>query len=66
MPQLNAAVVVVYNPPKPNFSLLKFKPMLEKTEKYLIEDKSKGDKHLDVTLLGDFNFTPNVVMWEKK
>ena len=30
VPQLNTAVIVVYNPPKPNFNFHKFKEIIEK------------------------------------
>ena len=65
VPQLNMATAVIYNPPKPNFSFPKFKEVLSKVEKYLTANEEKGDKQLDFTLMGDFNFPPNIVTWEK-
>ena len=59
------ATVVFYNPMKPNFSLPKFREALEKVEKYLIMNEKKEDKQLDIMLMGDFNFPPNIVTWEK-
>ena len=65
VPQLNMAAAVVYNPPKPNFSLPKFKEVINKIEHYLQENSKKGEKQLDVTLMGDFNFPPGILKWEK-
>ena len=65
MPQLNTAVMVVYNPPKPNFDLAKFRQVMDKMDSYLMKNELKGDRQLDVTLMGDFNFPPSIVTWEK-
>ena len=61
VPQLNMAAAVVYNPPKPNFSLVKFKEIINELEKYLKENAKKGEKQLDVTVMGDLNFPPGVI-----
>ena len=55
------AAAVVYNPPKPNFSLVKFKEIINELEKYLKENAKKGEKQLDVTVMGDLNFPPGVI-----
>ena len=65
VPQLNTAVLVVYNPPKPNFKFLKFKEILDKIDEYLKKNEQKGEKQLEIALMGDFNFPPNIVTWEK-
>ena len=65
VPQLNTAAIVVYNPCKPNFNLVKFKDIIDRIDVYLSENEKKGDKRLDINLMGDFNFPPHVVSWLK-
>ena len=65
MNQLNTAAIVVYNPPPPNFQFTKFKDVVQKIEKYLAKNEERGEKQLDISLMGDFNFPPSIVKWEK-
>ena len=64
IPQLNTAAIVVYNPPKPNFNVSKFQEVMLRIETYL-EINAGREEQLDITVLGDFNFPPNIVSWEK-
>ena len=59
LPQLKLLIMVVYNPPPPNFSLMKFKEVLNKIRQHL---SSAGNIH-DLLICGDFNFPPTVVNW---
>ena len=59
LPQLKLLIMVVYNPPPPNFSLVKFKDVLNKIRQHL---SSASNIH-DLLLCGDFNFPPTVVNW---
>ena len=54
--------IVVYNPPKPNFKLAKFKDIIQRIESYIENREDTGFKK-NITLCGDFNFPPKVVKW---
>ena len=62
LPELHKAIIVLYNPPKPNFSLDKFREVLNKIETYLTNNLELN-KNLDTILAGDFNFPPRIVNW---
>ena len=58
LPQLHMTILVVYNPPKPNFSLRKFEEIIKKIDNHM---KVKDDT--DFILMGDLNFPPRVTAW---
>ena len=62
--QLNASICVLYRPPMPNFSLAKFKEVMEMLKNYLkvLQEVNPSSK---IILAGDFNFPPRVVEWIK-
>ena len=60
--ELLKAIIVLYNSSKPNFSLDKFRGVLNKIEIYLT-DNLELNKNLDIILAGDFNFPRRIVDW---
>ena len=61
-PELETSIIVVYRPPKPNFSLHKFKEVISKITKYLEERDASGSTFNSI-MAGDFNFPSCVVEW---
>ncbi|MCH2405687.1 MAG: hypothetical protein MK200_05790, partial [Nitrosopumilus sp.] len=65
LPELGISVIVVYNPPEPNFALSKFNQMLDEIKEYL-HNRHNEDEIMDTIIMGDFNFPPKIVVWEPK
>ena len=63
-PQLSLSLAVFYTPPKPNFSLPKFKEAIIELRQYT-QQLQRDNPHYAFTLTGDFNFPPRVVQWIK-
>ena len=63
-PQLSMSLAVFYTPPRPNFSLPKFKEAISEIRQYTQQMKT-SNPHYAFTLAGDFNFPPRVVKWTK-
>ena len=60
---INTAIIVMYRPSGKNFSVNKFNEAINKVQEYLKQNYEKSN--LDIHLMGDFNFPPNIVTWVK-
>ena len=63
-PELAKAVIIIYRPPKQNFSLQTFSEILTKVRHYL-NQKVNSNSNLSVIMSGDFNFPLRIVNWVK-
>ena len=63
-PTIKLAIALIYRPSKSNFSLRKFKEVLNKVDNYMQNNNTK-ESPLETVIAGDFNFPPTVVRWEK-
>ena len=61
-PEMETSVIILYRPPKPNFSLPKFKEIIDKIRKYLT-GRDANDISYTTTVAGDFNFPDRIVEW---
>ena len=60
--ELELSVLTVYRPSGLNFSLEKFRDVMEKVEEYLSKLREERP-HYRIILTGDFNFPPEIVEW---
>ena len=64
LPTINTAVLVFYRPSGVNFSLKKYSEAMKKVQEYLSSNQER-EVAMEVLLVGDFNFNPDEVSWEK-
>ena len=60
LPDLKLMLVLIYRPPIPNFSLPKFKDIVQRIETFLADPDYE---HHNLILAGDLNFPPRIVLW---
>ena len=64
LPTIDTTAIVFYRPSGTNFSLPKYNEALKNIKEYLVNNE-KAENPKKILLMGDFNFTSNVVIWEK-